>query len=546
MAIANRKKKVNFFTRASNIKSEQIHAILSILEGLDSPRSLSLFIALSNGLSIPDELLTIDPESYRTAREYQIDIQAIALLKKSVILDYQGDLKSEAELHFIKVDSEIPKNPDDLLILKDAGFIYDCRRIISSILGEVPSIRDLQVSFTSGSNARFKSEESTVADKLSRCIDVSPNASFYLAELCRANACLNKVAMTHGINIVKSEDKKISSFQVVPKQYNKSRGIVKTFFGDMLCQRAFGLYMRQRLRKIGIDLSTAQDVHKDVLRLFSDSFATIDLSDASDRISTELCRQLLPLDWFLTLSRIKSDWVEVSGRRYKLNKFMNQGNGFTFELETLLFYAIAMTAMRRAGQKPVCFVYGDDTIVPVASGITVMRAFELCGLVVNKNKSFINSPFKESCGFDTFNGIPCRPYYIKDLQNEKVFAYIRLANTITRIARNLFGDLSFCIPMLRAHNRLTSLFKQKWRLYVPEAAGDCGFIHHKPDPFIDRERQIFYFKYFKKSWKRDCYVLPIKEEGSELAYILSDHSSKGDLIRFSRYDVTTGRLYGFY
>lgn len=544
MAFAKSKKK-GLFTRASNIKTEQIQATLSILEGIDTARSLSLFIALKDGLTIPKELLELVPETYTTAREFQLDVQAIALLKKGVLLEYQGDLISEAEQHFLKVDGEIPKNPDDLLILRDAGFVYDCRRIISSILGDVPSIRELEVSFTSGSNARFKTEESTVADKLSRCIDVSPNASFYLAELCRSNACLNKVAMTHGINIVRSSDEKISQFQIVPKQYNKARGIVKTFFGDMLCQRAFGLYMRKRLKKIGIDLSCAQDIHKDVLRLFPDSFATIDLSDASDRISTELCRQLLPLDWFLTLSRIKSDWVDVAGSKYKLNKFMNQGNGFTFELETLLFYAISMTAMRRAGQKPVCFVYGDDTIVPVASGVVVMQAYELCGLVVNRNKSFIDSPFKESCGYDTFYGIPCRPYYIKDLTSEKTFAYIRLANTIYRIARNLFGDLSNCVPMLRAHDRILSIFHKERRFIVPEAAGDCGFIHHTPKPFIDKERGLSFYRYFKKSYRSECYVSPVNEEGSELAYILSGHSSRGDLIRFSRYEVTTGRLYGF-
>lgn len=544
MALAKPKKRV--FTRASNIQTEQIQATLSILEGIDTARALSLFIALSHSLLIPKELLELDPETYTTAREYQLDVQAVALLKKSVMLKYQGDLSSEAEQHFLKVDGEIPKNPDDLLILRDAGFVYDCRRIISSILGEVPSIRDLEVSFTSGSNARFKTEESTVADKLSRCIDVSPNASFYLAELCRSNACLNKVAMTHGIKIIKSSDKDISKFQVVPKQYNKGRGIVKTFFGDMLCQRAFGLHMRKRLRKVGIDLSTAQDIHKDVVNIFPEAFATIDLSDASDRISTELCRQLLPLDWFLTLSRIKSDWVEVAGSKYKLNKFVNQGNGFTFELETLLFYAISMTAMRRAGQKPVCFVYGDDTIVPVASGVVVMQAYELCGLVVNRNKSFINSRFKESCGHDTFDSIPCRPIYIKDLSSEKTFAYIKLANTIYRIARNLFGGLDNCVPMLRSYDRILSIFHKKWRLYVPEAAGDCGFIFHNPKPFIDKERGLSYYKYFRKTWKRECYVLPVEEEGSELAYILSDHSSKGDLIRFSRYEVTTGRLYGFY
>ncbi|UUW21263.1 MAG: RNA replicase beta chain [Sanya fiers-like virus 14] len=535
----------NYFCKENNFLVILNESIIDILTDINTPRSLALAIALRYG-EVCKELFDCSPFDYTASYNYQLDTQAIALFKKSVYLKYDGDIKAEAVEHFVKVDGEIPKDPEDLPILEDAGFVYECQRMISSILGDLPDLSTLEVSMTSGTNASYNTSKSTVADKLGRSIRVSPTAVNPLIEFLESAPALKRVAMTHGIDIMSNQANgdNCPEFQVVPKQYNKGRGIVKTHFGDMLLQRAYGLYMKKRLLKVGIDIQSAQDTHKFVLKHFHDSFATIDLSDASDRISTVLVKALLPHDWYYQLCKIRNRFVKLpDGSVHELNKFMCQGCGFTFELETLLFYCIAMTAMRRAGQKPCALVFGDDTIVPDASSSVVMQAYTSCGLVVNFNKSFSHSSFKESCGYDTFDGIPVRPLYIKDLGHEKVFAYIKLANIIFRLARNLFGGLNNAVYCNRARNRIIRLFKDKYRYEVPVAAGDIAFISDEVKPTYSSSGN--FFRYFKRTYKRSDYKLPVKEEASESAYILAGHSSRGDLVRFSKYDITSARLYGF-
>lgn len=527
--------------------------VLDVLEGLGSSKSLALAISLRHTNTVEADLLTLDPNSYLHVRDLQIDSQAVALFKKSVYMPYdKGEREREAIEHFLTVDAELSTTMNDLPISADAGFIYECQRLIHSILGDVPDLRYTDAMkdkiFTSGSVTGKKLKDSTIAEKLSRVVEISPNAIQYMNQLCIGNPCFKKVLFTQGLKVTSSKSDPYE-VQVVPKVWNKDRTIVKTHFGDMILQRSFAAHIRKRLLKCtGIDLSTAQDLHKFIIKNFHEEFATIDLSDASDRISTALVKLLLPLDWFLTLSRIKNDYVKFpDGTIYRMNKFCSQGNGFTFELETLLFYCIAVTAIRRSGYgHRSVFIYGDDTIVPVASGVPVMEAYEKCGLVVNRSKSFVNTPFKESCGVDTFNGIECRPVYFKDFKEKESlpYAYIKLANRVWKIGEYLFSDPTFSSPINRAIVRIRHLFKDDYRHECPESLGDLAFISANPKKFFDTGNGQYYYRIWKKSYT-DARRQPV-EEASQLAYILLGNDSKGSLPRNSRFRIQSARIYGVY
>lgn len=196
---------------------------------------------------------------------------------------------------------------------------------------------------------------------------------------------------------------------------------------NMRSQLLVGDYLKDRL-KATIRVNLRSQVRNQTLaRLGSlcDSYATIDLSAASDSIATMLVFELLPFEWFHLLDGIRTkefyDTINDCWRRYE--KFSAMGNGFTFELETLIFYAVAEAAAyfdrgcKALGREEIS-VYGDDIIVPQDVSSAVMSALQLCGFVINERKSFCSGPFRESCGHDYFNGWLVTPIKIKEFLDD--------------------------------------------------------------------------------------------------------------------------------
>jgi len=90
------------------------------------------------------------------------------------------------------------------------------------------------------------------------------------------------------------------------------------------------------------------------------------------------------------------------------------GNGYTFELETLVFCAIVHGVTKLIPGRDF-FVYGDDIVIPKKSFRDVVAALEVFGFTPNKKKTFASGPFRESCGGDYFMGYNVRPFQVKTL-----------------------------------------------------------------------------------------------------------------------------------
>jgi len=73
------------------------------------------------------------------------------------------------------------------------------------------------------------------------------------------------------------------------------------------------------------------------------------------------------------------------------------GNGFTFPLETLIFWALTRAV---CGSTATVSAYGDDIICPSDRAEDVIAVLTEVGFSVNLEKSFWNGPFRESCGSD--------------------------------------------------------------------------------------------------------------------------------------------------
>lgn len=147
------------------------------------------------------------------------------------------------------------------------------------------------------------------------------------------------------------------------------------------------------------------------------AYATLDLKEASDRVSWKLVNYLFPENWVKAFGACRSlSTVLPDGDVVTFNKFAPMGSAVCFPVETICFWAIALAAcgvnsrsLNRTptdarGRTLTVSVFGDDIIVPTQHAEKVMRALRSVGLVVNDKKSFLAGPFRESCGGDYFNG----------------------------------------------------------------------------------------------------------------------------------------------
>lgn len=204
----------------------------------------------------------------------------------------------------------------------------------------------------------------------------------------------------------------------VPKDGRKDRPIAKEQTGNIYLQLAVGHILRTRLRARGIDLDKQADVNRQMAldASLNHQMFTIDLSNASDTVGFDLVKQLLPPDWFLLLASLRAPWgVLPSGEAFLYRKFSSMGNGFTFELESLIFLAICKGIQRSYGHRSDRFVaFGDDIIGPDYLFLHTRNYLEFAGFRVNSEKSFHGKhPFRESCGVDALNGINIRPVFVK-------------------------------------------------------------------------------------------------------------------------------------
>lgn len=146
--------------------------------------------------------------------------------------------------------------------------------------------------------------------------------------------------------------------------------------------------------------------------------ATLDLSEASDRVSNQHVRVLLSNHPFLLemVDASRTRKADVPGQGViRLAKFASMGSALCFPFESIVFCTVVFLGIERALSRPLTVkdiksligrvrVYGDDIICPVEYVQFVIEALETFGFRVNRSKSFWNGKFRESCGKDYYAG----------------------------------------------------------------------------------------------------------------------------------------------
>lgn len=136
--------------------------------------------------------------------------------------------------------------------------------------------------------------------------------------------------------------------------------------------------------------------------------ATLDLSEASDRVSLSLAEALFGDHKFLSraVMACRSERsVLPDGREISLKKFASMGSALCFPVEAMVFYTICRIAENRVGLSNTTIrVFGDDIVVDTRVAQMAIYLLEAFGLKVNARKSFTTGSFRESCGTEWFKG----------------------------------------------------------------------------------------------------------------------------------------------
>jgi len=169
------------------------------------------------------------------------------------------------------------------------------------------------------------------------------------------------------------------------------------------------------------------------------AFCTIDLKEASDRVDCELVRYLFGNYQYDLLSCSRaSSYIGLDGVLRVMNKWAPMGNGLTFPVESLVFFALATAGIKcRYGVN--CndvYVFGDDIIIPNHYFDGVCSAFTRAGLIINSSKTFRRGFFRESCGVEAFKGHDVTPIRVKKgVRNVSITDGVSLCSLAMRLRK---------------------------------------------------------------------------------------------------------------
>lgn len=433
----------------------------------DTPQSRQAKHLLREGRLAELSQLTHAPSDFQTYTEYFEYVQVRDILRKLEIDNPDG--QEAAEESFLACEAQCFESNWFLSRLSDnsayRGLLEEASRLCSEVLGKVPN--ELRGRHGPGAVFNTVRNQTTGADKMQEVPTRTRDADIFLYHW-------RETAWGRGNSARRLPEPSVvrgNRFTTVPKDLTKRRGICIEPSLNVFYQLAVGRHIRGRLKLVaGIDLEGGQMVHRQrAAEATLRDEATLDLSNASDTLCEELVKILIPSEWYELLSSLRSSHTLFKGAWYRLEKFSSMGNGFTFELETLCFWALIRATL---GPSATVLVYGDDIIVPSAGFPAVVEVLKLSGFTPNPKKSFSEGPFRESCGGDYFWGVDVRPHFQKRLPHEPE-SIISLSNGLYRSLRKLPCDHPFRRSLALARVRCLEALPVAIRSCIgPEALGD--------------------------------------------------------------------------
>lgn len=467
------------------IAADALKYASKVYESFDTPVSLACALLVKYGefeQLARKSVLASDYLDSNPARFFA-DYQSVKLMSKYPALKTGIDTKAVASAKFHAAEARCSETNARFRLncfgspemrSRFERILHIARSKIASILGDVPSLSSLDFSFGPGAAYGVRGETS-VFNKVTSALE----CTYAFAGILRPFMKEFPGWFPEGSYLVNLTPGSQLSF--VPKDATTDRPICIEPLLNGLYQKGVGTHMRKRLKRHGIDLDD-QSINQGLAAIALDAgLATVDFASASDTIAYLLVLELLPIDWFEFLDIARSPVYEEDGEWREFSKFTSMGNAYTFELETLIFYALAYACIEESDIAPMTginlSVYGDDVIIPQEVFDLFAEVSSICGFEVNSRKSFHKGVFFESCGHDYFNGTFVRPLQLKT-KLDKLLPLFYAANLSTRLAlRCPTGTPQRTIALLaESHWYVVKQIPKHLRVLGPEGNGDGHIV----------------------------------------------------------------------
>lgn len=210
---------------------------------------------------------------------------------------------------------------------------------------------------------------------------------------------------------------------------------------------------------------TSQEINRSHARdaSINQEYDTLDLKDASDRVSLWLVRRLFPYDWYTALCASRTDQTLLpNGSCITLKKFAPMGSACCFPVEALVFWALAVGSLidvvssKQLSCLPDVYVYGDDIVTRKGDYEIIAPVFNELNLIFNEDKCCTGRFFRESCGYDAFKGANVVPLRLKtrwehELSPKALLSLISLANGFGDGERQMYSSQRYVEEYIHEH-----------------------------------------------------------------------------------------------
>lgn len=432
--------------KATDIIGETFYDLCRLV---DSPVSLGCWIRFCDA-HVELAEASVDPLAYNNSHAFMLDYACVSLLKKYRGLYTGVDL---AERALVGLQQAERKNElTNSRLLDQANYwtasslelrhdlrskvIDKARNIISKVWG-TPTIQDVLdgCDWGPGATASLKGAVASAEHKsVELPVQVTPTArpilQLYMSTDYTWLKCYIDGSMLCGpacLSLDSFSDVSSGRIVTVPKSAKTDRVVMAEPTGNVFLQKGVGRYLRRRLKSVvHVDLNDQTRNQVLAQKAVSLGLATLDLKDASNSITIGVVKLLCSPRMFSFLNRLRTPAYQLPGAKetQRFHLFSSMGNGFTFELESLIFYALTR-AVAETLQEPcdgTIGIYGDDIIchgrlVPLLTTVLSELGFSL-----NFEKSFVTGRFRESCGKHFFDSIDVTPVYQKDVIESELSA----------------------------------------------------------------------------------------------------------------------------
>lgn len=466
--------------------------VQSILEAFDCPRALTCWLLFSNDEH--DQLVNLEcnPDDYLTGLSFRDAYQSTKLLSKANFLKLSTDRKKVALTKWQSAEdkcAQTNRNLSDPYFFVRNGIepiVFRSIRKIQTILGRFkPDAWIDACDFGPGVTTLVKGCDTSHARKFQHEVGVTPR----LVTLLESGWEMIYPNWRRTFQLVP-----YNSVITVPKNAKEDRTISVEPGINLWFQKGIGTMIRERLYSVGLDLNEKNKQRKRNQLLCqmaakSGRDATVDFVSASDTIARKPVEILLPSDWYHAMNLSRSSHGKLGDSIVQYEKFSSMGNGFTFELETLIFYALAISCCEAIGcETSNVSVYGDDVIIPVEAFKLFSNVTELMGFTINLKKSYSQGMFRESCGDHWFGDVDCKPYYLREVIIHDTDVY-KAANSLRRLAHRR-STCGCDRALLRPWRLLRKSVPASRRNLISEGYGDGGFIVNFDEacPSVSRAR----------------------------------------------------------